>query len=419
MKKIVGYEKEKREIDELKRMLLQSKNYRARGVRIPRGLLLCGEPGVGKTMLAKSVATNGIRILNFRASDYFEPEICYALKSVFESAKKKGPTVLLIDELDKIAGTGHMFNMSDNEKTCNTLIAEMDALKDSDEVLVIATCNDRSVLGNAITRPGRFDRIIYVDLPIDSTRKALLKHYFGKIRAPKCFDYDSAVRQTVGFNCAKIECLANECGIIALSKESPVIDENDLRVVINKLEFGAVEGIPLEDKGALRAIAVHEAGHALVASLFCPENFYNASIMPQGESFGHIRYVSSPNMKSKSAIEKDVMIFLAGHVAERVVLSEYRCGSHSDISLASRYIKNAMIKEGMYGYEYAALSENQISEFTMRLCEKKIAEILLRLDKKTETVLRENRDVLEKIINALENKHILSRAELLELKSAA
>ena len=176
---IVGYEKEKREITSLHDMLQNSNMYRHYGVRIPRGLALYGEPGVGKTVLARSIAGDGINIVELRSADCCEEDAPEAIKSVFEEAKRLIPSVILLDELDKIAGTSTNFFMESNDAVKKTLLQELDALSEEDDILVVATCNDTDVLGDALLRPGRFDRQLHIDLPNEETREQILEEYFA------------------------------------------------------------------------------------------------------------------------------------------------------------------------------------------------------------------------------------------------
>ena len=344
MCEIVGYENEKREIEELKKMLLNSESYVERGVRIPRGILICGEPGVGKTILAKSAAADGICIVEPEISEGSDDEICDAIKDVFENAKKHSPAVVLLDEVERIAGMISPFAMHDSEKIKKMIASEMDALKDDDGVAVIAVGSDSMMLGEALIRPGRFDRTINLKLPDEATRAQILEHYFAKLRVKKDFDIGMAVYQTRGFTGAKLECLVNECGIVALSKDIPVVTDDDIRIVVNRLEFGASEGDPLADKEGLHAVAIHEAGHSMIAMLLFPDSFYNASIIMQGNSNGHICFVSNKNFKFNSDIEREVMVMLAGHVAERVILNDYACGSSCDINNVLCRLSSALFR---------------------------------------------------------------------------
>lgn len=420
MKKIVGYEQEKKAIEELKEMLVNSKRYREYGVRIPRGVLLYGEPGVGKTELAKSFAADGINMVELRASEFCDDDALSALSEAFAYAKSQAPSVLVIDELDKIAGENDSFFMSNNDKVRKMLISEMDALDGSDDILVVATCNGLDPLGDVMTRPGRFDRIIKIDLPDEETRKQILIHYFNKIKAKKCFDFDAAAHRIAGFTCAKIECMANECGIIAMAKNEMSISEDDIRIVINKLEFGAYEQNPFDNGDMLNAVAVHEAGHSIIAMLFCPDSIYNASIMPQGESAGHTSFVSSNIIKGKSNLENEVMVLLAGHVAERIALGEYICGSFRDVSIASKIIGTMLTREAMYGYEYiSSCKYDGFSDEMADKTQKKLAEILSSLDKRVEDAIRGHWNLFNAIVDNLKKRHVLSQKDLMEIKAAA
>lgn len=415
---IVGYEKEKREIEELKKMLQNFEKFKKCGVRIPRGLLLHGEPGVGKTALAKSIAGDGINIIELRASLCFDDETSDVIRDVFRKAKANAPSVLLLDELDKLAGANNIFYMENNDTVKKVLLAELDKLSDLDRVLVVGTCNDNEVLGEALVRPGRFDRIISVDLPDENTRKSILEAYFERIKIDRDFDILSLARNTKGFSGARLECLTNEAGIIALQKNNPIITEDDIRLVINKMLFGALEKNPFEDYKALHRVAVHEAGHALAVMLLCPDNIFGVSIMPQGQSNGHISFISNGTVQSVSEIENEVAIMLAGHVAERYELEEYLIGSSLDMKKAMARIYYLATKEAAYGYKYIiddSARGRDISAATQAeldcIVDKKISEI----DIKVEKLISENYQLYREIVNALECKFVLSAEDLKRL----
>ncbi len=425
MKKIVGYEREKTEVAKLGEMLRNAEYYRKNGVRIPRGLLLTGEPGVGKTVLAKSIAVDGINLVELRASTCCDENTVDAVKSVFEEAKTKAPTVLLLDELDKIAGSSMNFFMEDNDRIKKTLLQELDDLTPDDNILVIATCNDESCISGALTRSGRFDRHLHIDIPDEKTRLLILKTYFGKIKVEKEFNIEMLAKNTYGFTGAKLECLANESGIVALSNDDKTVDENVIRLVLNKLEFGTDEKDPFEDYESLHRVAVHEAGHALAVLYLLPDCLYGASVMPQGKSNGHIRFIPNESrVQSVAEIENEAAVMLAGHVAERIILGGYLSGSSEDIQGATMRLHYLISREAAYGYDAVLsgvckgrveLSSDGLKMQISRIIEEK----LIGLDSKIEQLIFDHSDVYVAICNALEEKRVLTREDLLKIKNEA
>ena len=417
MNTIVGYEKERKEIEVLKQMLLNFESYKKNGVRIPRGILLCGMPGVGKTVLAQSLAGDGINIVELRASLCCNDEVQNSVQEVFERAKKNAPSVLLLDELDKIAGVNDFFFMETNDKVRKTLLAELDALSLSDKVLVVATCNDEDAMGDALIRPGRFDRILKISLPDEETRKNILELYFERIKVEKQFDISALARSTRGFSGAKLECFANEAGIIALQKNNHIITEDDIRVLMNKMEFSALEANPFKDYKYLHRVAVHEAGHTLVGMLLCPENVFGTSILPQGESSGHVNFISDSTIKTVSEIEDEIAIMLAGHVAERCEFDDYLVGSSSDIQHSASRLHYLFTKEPVYGYKYIldGLGGESLSEASKSQLENEINTKLQEIDERVESLISNNYSIYKKILSALEEKFVLSREDLNEL----
>lgn len=414
---IIGYEKEKAEIKELKEMLCNFENYKANGVRIPRGLLLYGEAGVGKTMLARSIAGEGINLIELSAALCCDEDVADIISEAFAKAKNSAPSVLLIDELDKIAGANERFHTNNNDKSRKVLLTALDELSDSDRVLVVGTCNDIETMEDALIRPGRFDRILKIDLPDEETRKSILEEYLNRIKVKINFDVTALAHNTRGFSGAKLECLVNETGIIALQKGKHIIKEEDVRYVLNKMEFGALEKNPFQDYDILHHVAVHEAGHALVAMLLCPENLFGASVMPQGESNGHIRFVPDSSMQSVSEIENEIAIILGGHIAERYVFNEYNIGARSDIRKATIRLHYLATKEAAYGYKYVldGVCGESLSESTKLQLENLINKKLEEIDKRTEQLICSNATLYYKIVKALEEKLVLSFEELKEL----
>ena len=419
---IVGYEKEKREIANLHDMLQNSNMYRHYGVRIPRGLALYGEPGVGKTVLARSIAGGGINLVELRSADCCEEDAPEAIKNVFEEARKTAPSVILLDELDKIAGTSQRFFMESNDAVKKTLLQELDALSEEDDILVVATCNDTEVLGDALLRPGRFDRQLHIDLPDEETREQILEEYFARLKVEKEIDLKYLAKLTHGYTGAKLECLANEAGIMAMEKPFPSVDMNDIRVIMNKFAFGSNEKSPFSDIDDLRKIAIHEAGHALVAMLLAPNSIHGASVLPQGESAGHIQFINSENgVTSVKDIENEITVLLAGHVAERMILGEYLAGACSDISKAATRLQFLVTGCAAYGYDatpfsvHTRLREDIVSNDIKCSANTLLIKKMEEFDRFAELLIGKAYSVFEALVGNLMEKQTLTREELFEI----
>lgn len=423
---IVGYEKEKREIENIRDMLISANRYREYGVRIPRGLALYGEPGVGKTVLAKSIAGDGVNLIELRAANCCEEDATKEIKSVFDRAKRSAPAVLLLDELDKIAGTNDRFFMEMNDSVKKTLLQELDSLTEDDTVLVVATCNDTEVLGDALLRPGRFDRQLHIEAPDEATRKQILTEYFSYLKVKKQLDFGYIARITHGYTGAQLECLANETGIMAMRKEKPSIDISDVRIIMNRFSFGGEEKNPTENREELRKIAVHEAGHALAATLLAPDCIYGASILPQGNSCGHIQFIKPEDgVGSVKEIENEVAVLLAGHVAERVIYGETFCGSCSDLNKAASRIHFLATQCAAYGYNSAAslihmrYHNDIVSESVKTEICRTIEEKMNLFDSLAEKLIKENVKTFMNLVDKLIEKQTLSREELFEIINAS
>ena len=419
---IVGYEKEKREIANLHDMLQNSNLYRNYGVRIPRGLALYGEPGVGKTVLARSIAGGGINLVELRSADCCEENAPEAIKSVFEEARQTTPSVILLDELDKIAGTSHRFFMESNDAVKKTLLQELDALSEEDEILVVATCNDTDVLGEALLRPGRFDRQLHIDLPDEETRELILEEYFARLQVEKEIDLKYLAKLTHGYTGAKLECLANEAGIAAMGKPFPRVDMNDIRIIMNKFAFGGNEKTPFVDMEKLRKTAIHEAGHALVAMLLAPDCIHGASVLPQGESAGHIQFINPENdITSVKDIENEITVLLAGHVAERMLFGEYFTGACSDISRAATRLQFLITDCAAYGYEATPFSvhtrhrEDIVSNDIKCQANALLIEKMEEFDRFAESLIGKGYAIFEALVGNLMEKQTLTREELFEI----
>lgn len=421
-KRIIGYEKERKELKELGEMLINVDKYRKMGIRIPRGLVLYGEPGVGKTVMASSIAGKGVAVVEVRAG-----EICSAgkeecLHESFKFAKQHAPAVLILDELDKIAGTSHYFFMEQNADVNKILLQELDRLNDNDAVLVVATCNDTLCLGDALLRPGRFDRQIHVILPDENTRKKIFKYYFSKVAFTCVADYEYLAKISYLKTPADIECIVNESAIYAMHNKKTEITIDDVRYVINKMAFDGAPDEPIENEEEAYRVAVHEAGHALVAMSLLPNSLYGASIIPQGNSNGHVEVIQSERTaKSLKDIEAEIAVSLAGRVAEREILGDIYMGAIPDLQKATIMAHDLLSKHGAYQYSFILkstghYSENPLSEQSKYEMECKFNEILKNADKKSTEIIKSNKHAFDEIVNKLVENKILSHEELLAIK---
>lgn len=420
MKKIAGYEKEKKEILELQSFLLNIDKYKELGIRIPRGLILEGVPGVGKTKLAKAIVCDGIELVEVRAADCCDDNAAELIQDAFEEAKQKTPAVVLLDEIDKLAGTSHNFFMEDNDNIRKILLQELDGLSENDGILVVATCNDIDCIGDALMRSGRFDRRIYVPKPDEADREKILSNYFAKVKLDRTFEISEVAQITAGYTGAELECLVNESAIMAVNENESSITMDIVRRVINKIAFKSIENGSLEDDLEKRSVAIHEAGHVLVALLTMKDRIYGASILPQGNSLGHVHMLDGGG-KIVTVNEKKQMLAvqLAGQIAEREVLGDISLGSEEDLRHATFLAKMLVTRHAAYGYEFAACSINPIgpsvSESMMHDVERKIADIFSETDQWITNALKTHSALFDKIVSALINKTVLNRDELLKL----
>lgn len=420
---IAGYGKEKSELLQLRKMLHEYKDYEACGIRIPRGLVLYGVPGVGKTMMARSIADKGIGFVELRAADCCDDGASDAIRESFCKVKACKPSILLLDELDKIAGGSDYYFMEKNDDVRKTLLQEIDMLTEDDKVLIVATCNDINCLGDALMRSGRFDRQLRIDIPNEKDRKEILTKYLHKLRIRKDVDAMELVRYTAGYTCAEIECIINEAGILAKEDNADALTVNHIRRTINKMAFATNEGTPFTDKEELTKVAVHEAGHALTAIYLAPDTMLNASIMPQGSAGGYLQTSEREGfITTLDKREAEIVIALAGRVAEREVLGMIGLGAGNDLEKATSMVYDLCVHHGAYGYDYMLGAISKYRELIQSDREryelgKTIAAKLREFDDRAKDIISKNRNVFDAVVNALIDKKVLTRDELLEIQT--
>ena len=419
--RIAGYEKEKEQLRSLRELLLHLDDYKKSGIRIPRGVLLYGEPGVGKTVMAKAIAEAPISCVELCSADCTKEDAADLVLKTFERARQAAPAVLLIDELDKITEESREFFMEGNNRIMKILLQELDGQKDNSGVLVVATCNHFQQINPALLRSGRFDRLIQIGNPSLKDRKAIVHYYFSKVKLEKHIEEDYLAKITGGYTGAQLECAINEAGILAMESNASAIELEHIRTAMNRISFQTLEGNIGEKKDRM-ITATHEAGHALVALLLSPDKLTGASVIPHGRTRGYVRmrYSEEAEILSADDMEKDVIVSLAGAAAEQLVYGTNYLSSTDDFRKAF-FMTHSMITDlGVYGLDLlcpdrAVRGEIMISqELVDRICSKR-AELINRFSERALALLKENEEAFHAIAEALTDRYTLSKEEIEEI----
>ena len=424
---VAGAEEEKEELQEIVGFLRSPASYTAMGARIPKGVLLVGPPGTGKTLIAKAVAGEaGVQFLSISGSDFVELYVgvgASRVRDLFEQAKKIAPAIIFIDEIDAVGrqrGSGLGGGHDEREQTLNQLLVEMDGFGNNDGVIVIAATNRADILDNALLRPGRFDRTVYVGMPDVRGREAILKvHARGKPLGDDV-NLNSIARGTPGFSGADLENLLNEAAILAVRRNKRFISQPEIDESILKVIAGPEKRSRVMSDRAKKLTAYHEAGHAVVGRFLKPkEPVQYITIVPRGPSGGMTVYRPEEDKESyqaKGEMFADIVVSLAGRVAERLMLDDISTGASGDIQSATRTAR-AMVT--MYGFsdrlgpisfEDSGHSifigrdfgtTKSYSEETAAIIDEEVKRIFDEAGKKCEEVLVEHRELLIAVANYL------------------
>ncbi len=353
---VAGVEEEKEELAEVVDFLKFPKKYTELGARIPRGVLLVGPPGTGKTLLAKAVAGEaGVPFYSMSGSDFVEMYVgvgASRVRDLFSQAKKTTPCVIFIDEIDAVGrkrGNG-MSGHDEREQTLNQLLVEMDGFESNDGIVIIAATNRSDILDRALTRPGRFDRSVYVGYPDVKGREDILRiHAKGKPFAPGVTLKDVA-KTTAGFTGADLENLLNESALLAARKDKKLITQDELDDATVKVIMGTEKKSHVITDEEKKITAYHETGHAIVTH-FCPtqDPVHQISIIPRGMAGGYTMSLpeKTPMYVSKTKMQEEISTLLAGQIAENIVFNDISTGASSDLKRATSLARNMVVKYGM------------------------------------------------------------------------
>jgi len=438
-KDVAGLKEAKEELVEIVDFLKFPKKYLAMGAKIPRGVLLVGAAGVGKTLLARAVAGEAnVPFLSVSGSEFVEMFVGVGsarVRDLFATAKKAAPSIIFIDELDAIGrhrGAGIGGGHDEREQTLNQILVEMDGFEKETGVIILAATNRPDILDPALLRPGRFDRKIVLDPPDVHDREEILKIHSKDKPLEKNVDFKETAERTPGFTGADLANVANEAALLAARQNKTQIDQKEFLEAIEKVLLGPERKSHILSKKEKEIAAFHEAGHALV-STFMPdtEPVRKISIIARGMAAGYTLQVPSEEkkMKTKTGFISEIATLLGGCTAEKIKFGEMTTGASNDLSRASEMARKLVKEYGMSSLGLIAFGEKEelvflgkeISE--QRNYSEKIAErideevdvIIKGAQKQAEIVLLKHRNLLDKVAKDLIEKETIEREEFEKL----
>ena len=356
-KDVAGVDEEKEELQEIVEFLKAPKKFTDMGARIPKGVLLVGHPGTGKTLLAKAVAGEaGVPFFIISGSDFVEMFVgvgASRVRDLFEQAKRNAPCIIFIDEIDAVGrqrGAGLGGGHDEREQTLNQLLVEMDGFSANEGVIVLAATNRPDILDKALLRPGRFDRQIVVSAPDVKAREEILEVHSRQKKLGEDVDLKVIAKNTAGFSGADLENVMNEASLLAARRNKQEINMQDVEDAMIKVTMGPEKRSRVRSEKENKLVAFHEAGHAVVSHyLPTQDTIHQISIVPRGMAGGYTMYRpdEDKNFMSKMEMEESIVGLLGGRVAESIVLNDISTGASNDIERASKIARDMVTKYGM------------------------------------------------------------------------
>jgi cell division protease FtsH len=428
---VAGLEGAKEEVEEIVDFLKHPKKYTELGAKIPKGALLVGPPGTGKTLLAKAVAGEAqVPFFSLSGSDFVEMFVgvgASRVRDLFRQAKEKAPAIIFIDEIDAI-GRARSKNVNfgsndERENTLNQLLTEMDGFGTNSGIIILAATNRADILDKALMRAGRFDRQIYVDMPDMKERVQIFNVHLKNVKTDPAVDVDFLARQTPGFSGADIANICNEAALIAARHGAATVEQKDFLAAVDRIIGGLEKKNKIITPNEKRAIAFHEAGHAVTSWLLeYASPLVKVTIVPRGRSLGAAWYLPEERqITTTDQILDEMCATLGGRAAEQVIFGKISTGALSDLE---KVTKQAYAMVGIYGLNdrignlsyYDSSGENQFtkpySDVTARTMDEEVSKLVEAAYQRALHLLTENREKLEELAQLLLDKEVIFKEDL-------
>lgn len=430
---VAGQEEAKEEVKEIVDFLKNPKRYTDLGARIPKGALLVGSPGTGKTLLAKAVAGEAqVPFFSLSGSDFVEMFVgvgASRVRDLFKQAKEKSPSIIFIDEIDAIGrarGKNPMQGANDErENTLNQLLTEMDGFGSNTGVIILAATNRADVLDKALLRPGRFDRQIIVDMPDLHGRKEIFKVHLKPLKKDDTVDVDLLARQTPGFSGADIANVCNEAALIAARNKKTKVSKQDFIDAVDRVVGGLEKKNKIITPSEKKTIAYHEAGHATVSWLLEHAHpLVKVTIVPRGRSLGAAWYLPEERqITTEEQLNHDICAALGGRAAEEIVFGKISTGALSDLEKVTKQVYGMIVYYGLNPkignrsyYDSSGQSEYSFqkpySESTAQIIDEEVSKYIEAAYKETLKLLTANRENLNKLAELLLEREVIFKEDM-------